>query len=54
MGCSAPGDFRAPLVRAYVADVLGEEPVMTFDVFDTVLPFAVFGLVKIFNDFSFH
>jgi len=52
MACSAPGDFRAPLVRAYVAGVLGEEPVMAFEVFDTVLPFTIFGLVKIFNNFS--
>ena len=49
---SEPGHFRAPLVRTYVAGVVGEEPVTAFDVFDTVLPFVVFGLVKIFNDFS--
>ncbi len=43
-------DRCSPLLRAYVPSMLRKQPTMSIEVLDTVLPFSVNGLVKIFPD----
>jgi hypothetical protein len=47
---SPAGNGRAPFIRAYIAKVSREEPVMALKVFHSVLPFAVDGFVQFLND----
>ena len=42
---SAAGELRSPLVGTHVPNVLREEPSVAFQVLNSVLPLAIFGLV---------
>ncbi len=41
----------APFCRVHVALVAGEDPMMASQVFDTILPFAIFGHVQLLEEF---
>src|SRR4029077_18994095 len=49
---SAIGHPRSPFVGAHVPSVLREEPVVTFEIFDSVLSFTIDGLMQILYDFG--
>jgi hypothetical protein len=44
------GDLCAPICRAQVACVPGEDPLVAFQVFHAELQFAIDGFLKLFND----
>ena len=44
------GYVGSPFVRAHIPSVPREEPVMAFQVFDSILPFAINGFVEILHN----
>lgn len=48
---SSFSDRCSPVIRAKIAAMLREEPVMSIEVFSSILTYAINGLMQIFDDF---